>query len=133
MIAAQPLPRRLPAGTLGLLLAVFALALQLAAASVVPWSGLPAAGVDRLIAGSLCHTAAGDDGGTPAAPHHAPDCAVCPLCHAIAHAGALLAAPAVLLAAPALLVARAFRLPPPRAPPGGARFAASARGPPVPL
>ena len=132
MITALPRPRRLPAGLFGLLFAVFALTLQLAAASVVPFASVPAGGVDRLIAASICHGAAGDDGGAPA-PHHAPDCAVCPLCQAIAHAGVLLAAPVMLLTAPVLLAPRAFALPPARAPPGGGSFATSARGPPTTL
>ena len=123
---------RVPAGLPGLLLAVVALAIQLAAASVMPFAPLAAAGVDRLVAASICHTSAHDDGGTPA-PRHAPDCAVCPLCHAIAHAGALLAAPAVVAAAPLLLAARAFALPASRAPPRATVSAPSARGPPLPL
>ncbi len=113
----------------GLILAVVALAIQLAAASVIPFTALSVAGVERLAAASICHS---DQGGQPS-PHHAPDCAVCPLCHAIAHAGALLAAPAVAVAAPLLLAARAFALPTSRAPPRATLSAASARGPPLPL
>jgi len=128
-----PQRRHLPAGLSGLLLALVALVMQIAAASVVPFAG-PAASVDRLLAASICHSDGGatDSGGTPAR-RHAPDCAVCPLCQAIAHAGALLGAPMLVIAAPALLAARLFALPPSRAPPGRAASAASARGPPVPL
>ncbi len=123
---------RVSLGLPGLVLAVVALAIQLAAASVMPFAPLAASGVDRLVAASICHAANPDDGGAPA-PRHAPDCAVCPLCHAIAHAGALLAAPAVVVAAPLLLVARAFALPTSRAPPPATLSAPSARGPPLPL
>jgi len=124
----------LPAGLSGLLLTLFALAMQLSAASIVPFAGLPAVGLDRLVAASICHGdgAATDHGGTPT-QHHAPDCAVCPLCQAIAHAGALLAVPAVGFATPVLLLARAFALPPARAPPGRTATATSARGPPATL
>jgi hypothetical protein len=125
MNAALPRPVR----ELGLLLALVALAIQLAAASVVPFAALSTASVDRLAAASICH----DDQGHQPSPHHAPACAVCPLCQAIAHAGALLASPGTVLVAPILAAFRAFALPPARAPPAVATFATSARGPPVPL
>jgi hypothetical protein len=131
MFLALPRPTRLPAGLSGLLLAVAALVMQLAAASVVPFA---APTIDRLVAVSICH---GDGGATGSsdrpAHHHAPDCAVCPLCQAIAHAGVLLAAPTLAFAAPVALIAHAFVLPPARAPPGRAASAASARGPPATL
>jgi Protein of unknown function (DUF2946) len=128
MSVAQPRQSRRPVG-LGLLLALVALAMQVAATSVMPSAGLSVS-VDRLVAASICHSDAADHGGTPA-PHHAPDCAVCPLCQAIAHAGALLASPMVGFAAPALFVAKnLFARPPARAPPGHTAFATSARGPP---
>jgi hypothetical protein len=116
---------------LGLLLALVALAMQVAAASIVPVAA-PAAGLDRLLAASICHAdgAATDQGHAPA-PHHAPDCAVCPICQAIAHAGAILAAPMVAFVAPALVAVRVFALPPARAPPSIAASARFARGPPA--
>jgi hypothetical protein len=126
------LPERTRLSLTGLLLAVVALTMQLAAASVVPFAS-PILGVDRLLAASICHADdAADHGGAPAR-HHAPDCAVCPLCQAISHAGALLVAPAAGFAVPMLLVARVFVLPLSHAPPGRAASAASARGPPATL
>lgn len=124
-------PRHLPAGLNGLLLALVALAMQLAAFGIVPLSGARA-GLDRLLATSICHTEAADHGGAPA-PHHAPDCAVCPLCQAIAHAGAILASPMAVFAAPVPVVVRAFAQPPARAPPSLAASPATARGPPATL
>ncbi len=132
MAAAHTPPwRRRPIGLSGLLLALVALALQMAAIAIVPYASV-AAGVDRLVAASICHSdsAAGDQGGAPA-HHHMPDCAVCPLCQAIAHAGVALAAPWAGFAAPVLLAVRPYAMPPPRAPPGRALTAASARGPPA--
>jgi hypothetical protein len=122
-------PRQLPAGLTGLLLALVALAMQLAVSGIVPFQGART-GVDRLLAASICHTDAGDPGHAPA-PHHAPDCAVCPLCQAIAHASAVLASPMAVFVAPVLFVTRAFAVPPARAPPSVAASAASARGPPA--
>jgi hypothetical protein len=131
MTAALPQSTRLPAGPLGLLLVLVALAMQMAMASVVPFAGA-AAGVDRLIAASICHSdnGASDQGGTPA-PHHSSDCAVCPLCQVVSHAGVLLAVPMAAIVGPVLLTIRAFALPPSRAPPGTGAFATSARGPPT--
>jgi hypothetical protein len=133
MSHALPSRKNLPAGLSGLLLALVALTMQLAAASVVPFAA-PSASIDRLVAASICHSDGGtsDTGGAPAR-RHAPDCAVCPLCQAITHAGVLLGAPMLLIAAPVMLVAHAFARPPSHAPPGRAASAASARGPPVPL
>ncbi len=131
MTRALSSPRHLPAGLNGLLLALVALAMQLAAFGIVPLSGA-GIGVDRLLATSICHTDAGDHGNAPA-PHHAPDCAVCPLCQAIAHAGVILASPMAVFASPVLAVTRAFAQPPARAPPSLAASPATARGPPAPL
>jgi hypothetical protein len=124
-------PRHLPAGLNGLLLALVALAMQLAAFGIVPFSGA-GAGVDRLLATSICHSEAADRGGVPA-PHHAPACVVCPLCQAIAHGGAILASPMAAFVAPVLVVTRAFAQPPARAPPSLAASPATARGPPATL
>ena len=124
-------PRHLPAGLNGLLLALVALAMQLAAFGIVPFSGA-GAGLDRLLATSICHTEAADHGNAPT-PHHTPECAVCPLCQAIAHAGVILASPVAPFVAPVLVVARAFALPPARAPPSLAASPATARGPPATL
>ncbi len=117
----------------GLLLVVVALAVQLAAASVVlPVGAARAEGFDRLLAASICHDDAGaaGQGGTPA-HHHAPDCALCPLCQAIAHAGVLLGPPVFAWARLAVSVARIVVLPPARAPPARFALATFARGPPA--
>ena len=127
----RPPPRRrarLCRHRLGRLLALLALAVQLAAASVVlPQAAGEAAALDRLVAASICH-------GTPTAPHyhHAP-APVCPLLQAVAQAGALLAATPPLLAAPAVAVMRISLPPPARAPPPRAIVAAYPRGPPLPV
>jgi len=114
------------------LLAVVALAVQLAAASVVPWGVVPGAGIDRLVAASICHGdgVGADQGGTPA-NHHGPACAVCPLCQAVAHAGVLLGPAMFVLAAPVAALSRMAHLPPARAPPARLAAATSARGPPT--
>ncbi len=114
-------PRRLWSG---LLLALVALAVQLAAASIVLPDAAPAATVDRLVAASICHP-----GKTP--QHRPPPaCAVCPLCQAVAQSGMLLAPPMVALAAPAASVWRPALPPPARAPPGRVLVSAYPRGPP---
>jgi hypothetical protein len=115
----------------GLLLAVVALTVQLAAASVVPWAAAPGAGLDRLIAGSICHgdDAAADQGGAPVR-HHAPDCTICPLCQAIAHASVLLGPAAIALVGPTRAASLLAALPPARAPPVQRVAAAAPRGPP---
>ncbi len=124
MNRALPQRDRVPAGSWGLTLALVALLMQLVAASVVPFA-IPTAGFDRLAAASICHR----DGGKPA-PNHRSDCAVCPLCQAIAHAGVLLGAPVAGFAAPVLLAMRVFAMPAFRAMPAPTTFASSARGPP---
>jgi hypothetical protein len=111
-------------------LAALALVVQLAAASVVAMPSAPAASLDGLIAASLCTGADDAGGGAPAHDHHAPDCALCPLCHAIAHAGVLLAPPAFAFATPLSERQRPGLPPPPRAPPVRAAGAAYPRGPP---
>jgi hypothetical protein len=112
------------------LLALIALAMQMAAAGIVPFAA-PVMGLERLVAGSICHSEAGGDRGQAPSHHRAPDCAVCPLCQAIAHAGVLLASPPAAFAAPLLVFGHAFALPPGRAPPRVIGSAASARGPPA--
>lgn len=129
MTRALSRPRHPPTGLNGLFLALVALAMQLAVFGIVPATGV-GVGVDRLLATSICHADAADHGNAPA-PHHAPDCAVCPLCQAIAHAGVILASPMAAFVAPVLFVTRAFALPPARAPPSVAASATSARGPPA--
>ncbi len=113
------------------LVALVALAVQLAAASVVPMDRLPELRFDRLLAASICH---GDVGGTDQgrADHHQPAaCAICGLCQAIAHAGVLLGPPDHVMVAPsaaAILVAAQSLA---RVPPSRDAAAAYARGPPM--
>lgn len=116
----------------GLLLAVVALAVQLAAASIVPWMAAPEAGLDGLVAASICHGAAGaaDQGGAPS-PQRSHDCAICPFCQAIAHAGVLLGPAPAALALPTPAASRVAALPPARAPPTPRIVAARPRGPPA--
>lgn len=112
----------------GSLLALLALAVQLAAFSVVLAPDMPATGLDALVAASICH--AGTTSDQAPQPQHPPTCAVCPLCQAIALAGTLLAPPGFVLVAPAMPAARASRPPPARAPPARAVASAYPRGPP---
>lgn len=114
---------------LGRLLSLLALALQLAAASIVLPDGIVrAASLEALAAASICH-------GTPAAPHkhHTPVPKACPLIQSIAQAGALLAAATPPLPPPAVMVALTAPLPPARAPPNCTVLAAFPRGPPTPV
>jgi hypothetical protein len=124
------IPRSFGLRTAGLLLALLALAVQLGAASVVPWTG--AGRLDRLLAASICH-ADGATGPAPAQQHHAPDCALCPFCQAIAHASVLLGPAALVFAALAAPPPRIAAPPPARAPPARLAAATSARGPPGPI
>jgi hypothetical protein len=119
----------LPARRLGLLLALLAVTVQLAAASVMPLRGTRTETLDRLVAASICHGDAGSGQGDTR--HQLPDCAMCPFCQAIAHAGILLAPTVVALVAPAVAILRAAMPPPSRAPPARRAAAASARGPPT--
>lgn len=111
----------------GTWLALLALAVQLAAASVVLPTTMPAAGVERLVAASICHPAGEHD------KHPPPACVLCPLCQAIAHAGAILTPPVFALFVPHLPTTRTGLPPPARAPPARAVAAAYPRGPPVPV
>jgi hypothetical protein len=113
----------------GLLLAMLALVSQLALGSVVVPDD---AGAAELAAVAIfCQTAAP---GTPqpATPHHqhAPGCAICPLCVALAAPGAILT-PAPLLPVPSVRQVAQIALPPPaRGPPARPLRTALPRGPP---
>ncbi len=127
-------PRWLPAGLPGLLVAVVALASQLALGSVV----LPdeAAARDQSVATLdaltiLCDAAGPASPGQPPRHQHHPDCALCPLSVA-------LALPAVVLTSepalppPSSRLADGAALPPPaRGPPAQPRHTPPSRGPPV--
>jgi hypothetical protein len=112
---------------LGRLCALVALAVQLGAASIVPLAVASNAGPERLLAAPICHAA----GGSPA-PRQGHDCVLCPLCQAVAHAGAVLGPTLASVPPPVLVLLRAAPLPPARAPPlGGTAVASYPRGPPV--
>ena len=120
----RSLASRAPRHRPGLLLALIALAVQLATASIVLPIAAPADTVDRLVAASICHPGKAPDHRPP------PACTICPLCQAIAHSGMLLAPPAFALAAPVAAGWRAALPPPARAPPGRVLVSAYPRGPP---
>ena len=109
---------------LGLLAALFALAVQLAVGATVPF---PPSGSGHA---AICH--AGEPGEPPNGPaHHMPDCALCPLCVALHHPAPLPGAPPAM-PAPRLLAFPFVRpTPPATGPPSPAILAAQPRGPPV--
>ena len=112
--------------SVGLLLAVLALVSQLALGSVVLSDDAQAAEFDAIAV--LCQT------GAPAPVHHqhAPDCAICPLCVALALPGVILT-PGPVLPAPSVRGVAVVALPPPaRAPPARTLRLAQPRGPPIP-
>jgi hypothetical protein len=121
---------RLPTG---FLLAVLALVCQLAFGALLPAEEASARQLAALDAVSvLC------DGSAPTTPghgaphhHHAPDCALCPLCIAMAAHGAILASAPPLPTPTSEPVAQAAFPPPARAPPSRAVRIAFPRGPPV--
>ncbi|MBN9507509.1 MAG: hypothetical protein J0I21_00175 [Alphaproteobacteria bacterium] len=118
-------------GLAGRWLAAVAIAVQLAAASVVVLPSAPVQALEGLIAASICDGV--DTHGPESHHHHAPACTLCPLCQAIAHAGMLLAPPGFTLAAPTHVKLRMALLPPARAPPARDAGAAYPRGPPLPV
>jgi hypothetical protein len=120
---------------IGVWLTALALAVQLGAAAAVPDIGAGAKDdtFTARLAASICH--AGDPGSVPSpakAPHHhAPACALCAVCRALATPGFLPASPGFSLAAPEFVRLRAARLPPARASPTILVAAFEARGPPA--
>ncbi len=115
----------------GLLLAILALVSQLALGSLAFPTDSAAAELDAVAI--FCQTAA-PDAPPPSTPHHhqhAPDCAICPLCAALALPGAILT-PAPLLPTPSSRrVAQAALPPPARGPPARPLRISLARGPPT--
>jgi hypothetical protein len=113
-----------------LLLAILALVSQVALGSLVLPAESAAAELDTVAI--LCQTGTPD--APPAAPRHhqhAPDCAICPLCAALALPGALLS-PAPLLPTPSVHQVARIALPPAaRGPPSLPLRISLARGPPV--
>jgi len=115
----------------GLLLALLALASQIAVGSLVLPEDSAAAELDAVAI--LCQVTAPGAPQQPGAPHHhhAPDCAICPFCAALALPGAILT-PAPLLPAPSLHRVAQIALPPPsRGPPSRPLRIALPRGPPL--
>ncbi len=109
----------------GLFAALLALAGQLAWGATVPDPALAKLGL-----GVICHT--GDAGSAPTGPaHRAPDCALCPLCAAIAMPAPALAKPPLLprprvaATTPAVIPAAAIT------PPTRTAVAAQPRAPPA--
>ena len=116
--------------SVGLLLTILALVSQLALGSVVLADDASAAELDAIAI--LCQTPV-PGAPVPAVPHHQhlPDCAICPLCVALALPGAILT-PAPLLPAPSVRSVAQVALPPPaRAPPDRPLRIAQPRGPPA--
>jgi hypothetical protein len=118
----------------GLLLAMLALAGQIAFGGLVPpvdAAESPLAGLDSL--GVICHAASeGNPGESPAPHRHSPDCAICPLCVAMTAPAAALLSPGPMLPAPPTdTVTAESPRPPARAPPSAPPRAAQPRGPPV--
>jgi hypothetical protein len=132
MNRALPASNRLAAG-FGLLLAVVALAMQLAAGSFAMPRIVPT-DFAQALAASICHAdGGGSNQGDGPAPHHAPDCAVCPLCQAMAQAHGLLAPMAAVVTVPVLVLARVVLRRVSHGRPGQFFTVATARGPPATL
>jgi hypothetical protein len=113
----------------GLILALLALASQLAAGATVPDAiaqiAAPLSGF-----GTICHTGAPAD--TPPAHHHtAPDCQACLLCAALATPAPVLSSGPALPAPGTVQTTLAAPPPPSRAPPAVDFLAARPRGPPI--
>jgi hypothetical protein len=118
----------------GALLALLALAVQLAAvALVLPAAASRAAAAQPWVA-PICHADAGPHD-APHGPLHRPllPCAACPFCQAVAQAGLLLGpAAAPVLAAPDIRGASLPALPPSDPSPAAPLAAPFPRGPPAP-
>jgi hypothetical protein len=124
---------RAPHRPAGLLLAILALVGQLAlGAMVMPADAAAVAqSVAELDAASILCVGTPPPVHAPPHRHHAIDCALCPLCAAMATHGVILSAAPSLPAPPAAIAARAALPPPARAPPAQPRRAALPRGPPI--
>jgi len=122
-----------PARALGLLLAMLAVCLPVLLGPIVHAAMMRQ--VDGMaMAGDMpdCHEAMGDPrpDQPPGPQHHDPDCAVCPLCAALAHP-AIAWTPAPTAPTPSVTRMERPELPPgARAPPRLSASAAQPRGPP---
>jgi len=128
--ACRPTACRPTACRPGLLLALWALLVQLCAGAIVPVQAAVLDPAALLAAGAICHveTGEGQQGQAPASPN---DCALCPLC-LVAALPAAVPVPAPTIPAPRLIVLPAYARPAqPRAPPAVPLVAAWPRGPPA--
>ncbi len=116
--------------SLSLWLAILALAGQMALGAVVPGAAAPQPD-DGLTPFTrvICHTGAAPFGGTP--PQHGrSDCALCPLCFAASHAGAVLLPVSPHIGARAAIQINAYLAPPASAPPSRPAAIPYPTGPP---
>lgn len=123
-----------PARAIGLLLAMLAACLPVLVGPIVH-SAMMRQSDGMAMAGDMsgCHEAMGDSrpDQPPGPQHHEPDCAVCPLCAALAHP-AIAWAPAPAAPAPSVMRTGRPELPPDaRVPPRLFASAAQPRGPPA--
>jgi hypothetical protein len=111
----------------GLLLALLALAMQLAFGSVVPRLEIASA-----LAGAttICH-ADETSGEAPPTPHNPADCPICPLCVSLSGPALALTTHPPLPTPHMVVVAPVVVLPPATAPPATVVLAARPRGPPI--
>jgi hypothetical protein len=111
----------------GLLLALLALAMQLAFGAVIPRIAIASA-----LAGAtaICHADETPDEAPPT-PHNPADCPICPLCVALSGPAFALTTHQALPTPRVVVVAPAVVLPPATAPPSTVELAARPRGPPT--
>jgi hypothetical protein len=123
-VVPQMIRRASPFGSCFVMLALCA---QLLLGAWVP----SAEGAPRLSGlGVICHGDARSR--APAsAPHHAPDCALCPLCASLAAPTAMLVPPSPMVWPPTLAIVSAVVSPPATGPPVREAGTSQPRGPPV--
>jgi hypothetical protein len=111
----------------GLLLALLALAMQLAFGAVVPKIAVASALAGAI---AICHADETSDEAPPT-PHNPADCPICPLCMALSGPVLALTTHQALPTPRVVVVAPAVILPPATAPPSTVVLAARPRGPPA--
>src|SRR5579875_306734 len=122
--------------SVGRLLALTALAIQLAAASIVPSVVISDEPSADFLGFPICHAAYPADDADGNAPkrgpknQQGPDCALCPFCQAIVHAGGLLVPSTSAPFVPLVVVGQAALSPSCQRFPARAVAAAYPRGPP---
>jgi len=116
---------------LGVLIAAIALAGQIALGALVPQGTTPETQLAELATTSfICHSEDKPDSRDGKPHHHAPDCALCPLCQAIAQSGALIHPSAISLLVPLIAPVSNAVPPPSRATPLFGLATVYPRGPP---